>query len=1156
MRIAARRLKSARQMSRCPILLAVAAALAPTVARAQVTYTWNALTANTNTNTSWSPVGVPGANDIAQLITTPRVVPLGTLFAPVNQSFGSWTFGHYAQQTIDANAGVTLTVTTGQMNFTDGITESPGVRLTSINFRAPIAGSAGLTKTGPGFLGLNASNLYTGGTTIIGNGAGPRGGITALSDASLGAAGAGVTLQNGGALRSALLTSRPFTFGEGGGRIEAIDNVTLNGFLSGAGAMTLAGSNGIPITIGNAGNTHTGVVNIVGGGQAIVTGTLATSGSYRIAGRLTLGATGIAANNNRLNDAAPITLAGGQISTITGTTAGTENAGALTLSRGTSTIELTPNGNGVASINFASLTRTDRSTLFVRGRDLGNGTAQANRSLVTFTDASGLPMIGAGTSTTSTPIVPFAIGNGTSGTVTQTSVLETGLVTVGANGLRLLAPAEYASTITNTGVDNVRVEDSLQTQNVDATINALAIRDTELSTGNTGVTGNGKLTITSGAIVAVSDVAGKLLKIDNPVSFGSAEGAVHVAQTSGGLATLTLNGVVNGTNGLTKAGPGTLVLTNTASDYAGTTTVDAGGILFTGDIGTPASSSALGTGPIVINSGASSSLGVTPALVGIYAATHNATVSRPITILQDDDTGDLAALGATGGNVRYAGTITVGGGFLNISGALQNFVTTLSGQVTGPGGLQEPRTTPVNSQIVAVTNANDYAGGTIVRAGTWRVGNDAAFGTGTVWFEGGSGTIGTIEATGGPRMIANRFVFRAAGRFAGGNPITLSGPIDLGGVNRQFTLASALGVADVTMSGNVDRGGIVKYGPGRLILSGNNAFNSALVIDTGVVRATSNNALGASVGANVEHATFITNAGILELSGGITTPEQIFFGNTGTPILTPSSTGNLRSLSGDNVINNLVWIDGTGTLGVDAGSTLTINGTLSDNASGGAVLRKVGAGPVTVNNVRMSNMIISAGTVKVKPDDTTAGTSRVTALTISAGAVWDVGNNAFALDYFGTTQAPAIRGHLLAGRIIASSAPTGSTIGYGESGTLFASSTFPVSFNGVNVDATAIVALVTKSGDANLDRTVNFNDLLSLAASYGTASGAIWTQGDFNYDGAVNFSDLLLLAGNYGATYTGSFGGDWALAQTLVPEPATVATVAFGSVATLMRRRR
>jgi hypothetical protein len=55
------------------------------------------------------------------------------------------------------------------------------------------------------------------------------------------------------------------------------------------------------------------------------------------------------------------------------------------------------------------------------------------------------------------------------------------------------------------------------------------------------------------------------------------------------------------------------------------------------------------------------------------------------------------------------------------------------------------------------------------------------------------------------------------------------------------------------------------------------------------------------------------------------------------------------------------------------------------------------------------------------------------------------------------------------------------------------------------------------AGDANRDGSVNFSDLLALAANYNLA-GRTFSQGDFNYDGTVNFNDLLILASRYNTT--------------------------------------
>ncbi|MFT3784855.1 MAG: SUMF1/EgtB/PvdO family nonheme iron enzyme [Tepidisphaeraceae bacterium] len=96
----------------------------------------------------------------------------------------------------------------------------------------------------------------------------------------------------------------------------------------------------------------------------------------------------------------------------------------------------------------------------------------------------------------------------------------------------------------------------------------------------------------------------------------------------------------------------------------------------------------------------------------------------------------------------------------------------------------------------------------------------------------------------------------------------------------------------------------------------------------------------------------------------------------------------------------------------------------------------------------------------------------------------------------------------------------------------------------------------TEYGDANLDGKVNFSDLLVLASNYGAASGAGWAAGDFNGDTAVNFSDLLVLASSYGYenSPTGTLASDWALARTLVPEPALAFPLALAGLTLRLRR--
>ncbi len=101
--------------------------------------------------------------------------------------------------------------------------------------------------------------------------------------------------------------------------------------------------------------------------------------------------------------------------------------------------------------------------------------------------------------------------------------------------------------------------------------------------------------------------------------------------------------------------------------------------------------------------------------------------------------------------------------------------------------------------------------------------------------------------------------------------------------------------------------------------------------------------------------------------------------------------------------------------------------------------------------------------------------------------------------------------------------------------------------------AVTIPAAATRlrAGDANLDGAVNFDDLLLLAQNYERSGVTLWTDGDFTSDTNVNFDDLLALAQNYSGS---GLQSDWAMAQSLVPEPTSAAVGLFTFF--VQRRRR
>lgn len=244
---------------------------------------------------------------------------------------------------------------------------------------------------------------------------------------------------------------------------------------------------------------------------------------------------------------------------------------------------------------------------------------------------------------------------------------------------------------------------------------------------------------------------------------------------------------------------------------------------------------------------------------------------------------------------------------------------------------------------------------------------------------------------------------------------------------------------------------------------------------------------------------------------------------------------------------------------VATGASLNLSGGIDFTQK---YVEKVGAGTLTVPNVRTSTLAVYGGTVKVSG----SAYSSLGTLIVGTGAKLDIGNSALILDYNETnTPYAGIREAILDGRLV-SAAVTNSNRAIGIADTAQYGSL--TSVDGQPLDSTAVVAIATLKGDATLNKTVDFDDLLLLAQNYdATGTGKVWTQGDSNYDGIVNFDDLLSLAQNYGASALAdgsiavdqalhaAFESHWALAQSLVPEPTSLSALALGAL-TLRRRRK
>lgn len=548
-----------------------------------------------------------------------------------------------------------------------------------------------------------------------------------------------------------------------------------------------------------------------------------------------------------------------------------------------------------------------------------------------------------------------------------------------------------------------------------------------------------------------------------------------------------------------------------------------------------------------------------------------------VTVLANASTATISA----GVNVRGNFTFDVGNGAaatdLLISGAIS--AGTSGGIIkTGAG-------------FMAVTNSNNYTGGTQINGGGLSTASAFGLGTGTVTI--GTGATTGLQATAAPLTIANNsavalanaIVLPAPGSATSytilknsaspstGTELALNGTITGGNANLTLYLNSSSG-SDNTTS--------YKF-------AGSNSFAGSVRVNRGVLVLTNANSVGSATIVMDSNAN--TTAGNLRFDNSMTLANNISMlgtypvntnANTVTLTGTVTGAGGLTKLGAGNLIlNNTNGYTGNTTV---SNGTLTANNT-SGSATGlgtvivsGATLAGIGfvGGKVQLNG---SATLSSTGTLTLNDTLTATGTGNAieSGSTIDSAAVSITGSltvNGTLLGSGSVTVAGALGG---SGTINKGVNVTGGSISPGNSPgiltiagdvTMDSGSSLNIEIGGategtgydqLKVDGTG--QLVTMGGTLNVSQfggyvpsigevyyIVKNDNSNGLAGSFtGLASGDVY--------GTIAGQTLMIYY-NADADTNNPYGGGNDVALLVVPEPAMLGLLSIGALGLMRRRRR
>ncbi|KIQ19098.1 hypothetical protein RT97_28870 [Variovorax paradoxus] len=783
-------------------------------------------------------------------------------------SFGTGTMTGNGGAIEASASGITLAQ---NINVTTGLTVQGANNLT---LGGTISGGGGVIKNGTGTLTLSGSNGFSGGLALNAGG---------LTLGSAGSMGTGLFIVGGPASLNTAFTgtiNNPVQLG-GALTLNGAGTLTLGGNISGGGSLTLASGN-----LSLTGSNNYGGGTVLGGGAinvgnsgALGTGDLTVSGAAALTG-----ATGVALGNNIvLNNTLNFGAGGG--------------GGALTINGKII-------GAGGISLAGAPGVTLNGANTFTGGMNLGGGTLTVGND--TALGSAAVTVSGASSLQANTPVsvgnnfnlnAQMAVGGSNDLAMNGTLNGLGGIVKIGSARLTLGSANNFAGGVNLQG-GSVRV-------------------GTNTSLGVGAFTVNGNAALDSSANVAVGNAV-----------------VLNAGLAVGGANNIALGGIVSGTGALGYDGTATLALNN-ANTFKGGVNLSSGTLSVGND-------SALGTGGLAVGGDATLTAGLagialgnsiglggtaTLSLAGQNALALNGGIGGAGKLAINGPDVTLGSANGFGGGVTLAGgklslgtSTSLGTGTLGVTGnatlastggalALANAVSlgaaltvggaadiAFDGPVTGGGSLVK---TGVGT--LALNNANNFGGGITLAAGTLRVGNDAALGTGALTVASTSTLAASTDVA-----LANDVVLNANLGIGGAKNITLGGTINgTGGISVGGTGTLALNGASnytgstVVGSGTLQVGNVTgsATGNGTVTVQGGAALAGTGRIGGDVtINAGARLAPGAAAGA----MGTLTIGGNLALANGAVLDYQ--FGAPGPDFATPGQSDSV-SVGGNMTVN-------------------------------------------------------------------------------------------------------------------------------------------------------------------------------------------------------------------------------------------------------------